>query len=177
MQNDLKQKTAKKPRTAEANTAWCVKKKNTAIYTGLWVLCPKSTGTTCYLLWVHWITSKSRGAEGREHRDVQTWTVTHPTQEIGSQTQASKGKYSCRSYSRQGHVVARVQPHLDDSGALDVHLLAGRGVPARHPAGLVEPVRLHAPRVIAHEHLQHHGLVVAFQLQQPGGQLAQEPLL
>lgn len=71
-----------------------------------------------------------------------------------------------KSYSRQGHVVARVQPHLDDSGALDVHLLAGRGVPARHPAGLVEAVRLHAPGVVAHEHLQHHGLVVAFQLQQ-----------
>lgn len=82
-----------------------------------------------------------------------------------------------KSYSRQGHVVARVQPHLDDRGALDVHLLAGCGVPARHPAGLVEPMRLHAPRVIPHEHLQHHGLVVAFQLQQPGGQLTQEPRL
>lgn len=70
-----------------------------------------------------------------------------------------------KSYSRQCHVVAWVQPHLDDSGPLDVHLLAGRGVPARDPAGLVEPVRLHTPGVIAHEHLQHHGLVVAFQLQ------------
>lgn len=70
-----------------------------------------------------------------------------------------------QSYSRQCHVVAWVQPHLDDSGPLDVHLLAGRGVPARDPAGLVEPVRLHTPGVIAHEHLQHHGLVVAFQLQ------------
>lgn len=69
-----------------------------------------------------------------------------------------------RNYSRKCHIVARVQSHLNNSGALDIHLLTGSGVSPSNPAGLVEAMRFHSAGVIAHEHLQHHRLVVTFQL-------------
>lgn len=69
-----------------------------------------------------------------------------------------------KSYSRKCHIVARVQSDLNNSRPLYIHLLTGRGVSASDPAGLVEPVRLHPTGVVPHEHLQHHRLVVTFQL-------------
>lgn len=72
--------------------------------------------------------------------------------------------HSREKYIRQCHVGAWIEGHLDDGRAVDVHLLAGRGVAAGHPAGLVESMRLHTPCIVSHKYLQNHRLVHTLQL-------------
>lgn len=67
-------------------------------------------------------------------------------------------------YIRECHVGAWIEGHLDDSGAINVDLLAGCCVAAGDPACLVKAVGLHSPGVIPNKHLQHHRLIHSLQL-------------
>lgn len=72
--------------------------------------------------------------------------------------------YKKKSYSRKCHIVAWVQSNLNNSSPLYIHFFTGSSVSPSNSAGLVEPMRFHSTRVITHKYLQHHRLVVTFQL-------------
>lgn len=54
---------------------------------------------------------------------------------------------------RKCHVTTGLQRDLNNSGALDVYLLAGSSVAPCHSTCLVETVRLHSACIIRYKHL------------------------
>lgn len=68
-------------------------------------------------------------------------------------------------YSRQCHIVARIKADFYNSSAFNVHFFAGSCISPSYPAGLIKSMWFHSTRVIAHKHLQHYWLIMAFQLE------------